>query len=136
MMINWLKLLNYFYNWRQKLAEKTIALFNLPYFRWYLSAALIANLINWLVALLINKKLSQNLVILHYNVNLGINLIGQAEKIYILPLVGFIFIIINFSLLISLSQQKFTVYLLMAAAILSNIFLLAGLASIYLINFK
>jgi len=85
----------------------------------------------------INKNLSQKLVILHYNVNLGVNLIGDASKIYIVPLLGLIFILINFILLINIYQQgKIIIHLLMSSAILANVFLLIATATIYLINFR
>ncbi len=137
MSISWLKLLNNYYISREKINEAIFNLLSFVYIRIYLSIILIINAIDWLSVYFINKNLSQNLVILHYNVNLGVNLIGDAAKIYIIPLLGLIFALINFILLINIYQQgKFIIHLLMSSAILANVFLLIATATIYLINFR
>jgi len=137
MNINWLKLLNNFYLSREKLSETIYNLLKLGYLRNYLVIVLSLNILNWLFVYLLNRNLSQNLVILHYNVNLGVNLIGNASKIYIIPLLGLIFILINFFLLVNIYRQnKFIIHILMSTAILSNILLLTATATIYLINFR
>ncbi|MFH1662146.1 MAG: hypothetical protein ABIA02_03550 [Candidatus Falkowbacteria bacterium] len=105
----------------------------------YLIILLLANFINWISAYSINKKVSQDLVYLHYNVNFGVNLIGDVQKIYIIPFLGFIIILINFillNLIYKYKKDKFIIHLLLAAAFASNLFLLAGTASVYLINFR
>ncbi len=137
MSISWLKLLNNYYLSREKISESIVNLLSFVYIRIYLSIILIINAIDWLSVYFINKNLSQKLVILHYNVNLGVNLIGDASKIYIVPLLGLIFILINFILLINIHQQgKIIIHLLMSSAILANVFLLIATATIYLINFR
>lgn len=137
MNINWLKLLNNYYKSREKISETIISLLSITYIRIYLFAILLLNAVDWLAVYFINKNISQNLVVLHYNVNLGVNLIGDATKIYIIPLLGLIFILLNFILLFNIYRQgKFVVHLLMSSAILSNFYLLFSTASIYLINFK
>lgn len=105
----------------------------------YLTMLLILNFINWVFAYSINKKVSQDLIYLHYNVNFGVNLIGDVKKIYTIPLLGLIIILINFILLCLIykyKKDKFIIHLLLSAAFVSNLFLLAGTASVYLINFK
>lgn len=137
MEINWLKLLNTIH--LAGLNGREIILNFLSFFcaRVYLAVLLGLNLLDWFVAYAINKNVSQNLIVLHYNVDFGVNLIGAAKKIYLIPFLGLIIILINFILLAVIHRQgKFIVHLLLSGAILANLFLLAGLASLYLINFR
>ena len=87
--------LNYFHHIRLKLAELSAGLFNSFYIRMYLILTLGLIILNWLSAYIINIDVSQNLVILHYNVDLGVNLIGDVSKIYIIPLLGLAIFLIN-----------------------------------------
>jgi len=131
------KLMCYLDSAWQTANKATLNLLDLFYVRIYLILLLGINLLNWLVAYIINKNIGQNLVILHYNINFGVNLIGDARETYILPLLGLIIIIVNFILLIYIYRQgRFIVYLSLISAILANLFLLASLASIYFINFR
>jgi len=47
-----------------------------------------------------------NLVILHYNVYLGVDLMGDSKQIYLIPLVGFLFAVINLLLAIYFFSKK------------------------------
>jgi len=137
MGVNWLKLLNNLYSNRDKFKEAILDLLSSAYLRVYLVAVLSLNLIDWLAVYFINKNLSQNLVILHYNVNLGVNLIGDASRVYIIPLLGLVFVLLNFILLLNIyKQNKFFIHLLMSSSVLANIFLLISTAAVYLINFR
>jgi hypothetical protein len=76
-------------------------------------------------------------VVLHYNVNLGVNLIGNAKDIYIIPTLGLTFIVINFILLLNIFRKnKFLVHLLLGFSLVINLFLISGTAAIYLVNFR
>lgn len=141
MEINWLKLLNIIHFGRLNGREMILNFLSFFYARVYLAVLLGLNLLNWFAAYAINKNVSQNLIVLHYNVDFGVNLIGGAKKIYLIPLLGLIIILINFILLAVIHRQghrqsKFVAHLLLSGAILANLFLLAGLASLYLINFR
>lgn len=137
MEINWLKLLNIIHFGRLNGQEMILNFLSFFYARVYLAVLLGLNLLNWFAAYAINKNVSQNLIVLHYNIDFGVNLIGGAKKIYLIPLLGLIIILINFILLAVIHRQsKFIVHLLLSGAILANLFLLAGLASLYLINFR
>ena len=137
MEIVWLKSLNYFYSSSRILRGAVLNLFSFVCVRLYLSILLGLNLLNWMVAFIINNNVSQNLVILHYNVNFGVNLIGSVRRVYIIPLLGLIIILINFILSVCIyKQDKFIIHLLLAAAVLVNLFLLAAVSSVYLINFR
>jgi len=133
----WLKLLNYLHLRRQTLGEMLLDLLSFFYVRIYLMIVFGLNLLNWLVAFIINKNVSQDLVFLHYNVTFGVNLIGSVKKVYIIPLLGLVIILINFVLLIFIHRQgKFIIHLLLVSAMLANLFLLIAAVSVYLINFR
>lgn len=137
MAVNGHKILDYLYLSREKLVQAVLFLLNLPFVRMYLLFLFALNIINWLLAFYVNNNVSQNLVVLHYNVNLGVNLIGDAKDIYIIPTLGLAFILINFILLLNIfSQNKFLIHLLMGFSLLANLFLIAGTAAIYLVNFR
>lgn len=137
MRTTWLKLVNYFHLGRQNIGELALNLLSFFYVRMYLIILLGLNLLNWLSALIINKNVSQDLVFLHYNVTLGVNLVGSVKKVYIIPLLGLIIILFNFTLLSFIHRRdKFIIHLLLSTAILANLFLLAGIVSIYLINLR
>lgn len=141
MEINWLKLLNTIHLAGLNGREIILNFLSFFYARVYLAVLLGLNLLDWLAAYAINKNVSQNLIVLHYNVDFGVNLIGGAKKIYLIPLLGLIIILINFILLAVIHRQghgqnKFIAHLLLSGAMLANLFLLAGLASLYLINFR
>lgn len=137
MKISSAKLSGIFYQRRQAAQEALFNVINLFNVRWYLIVNLALNLGNWLFVYVINLNVSQRLVVLHYNVNLGVNLIGDAARIYIVPGLGLIFILINFLLVMNIYKQgKFIIHLILASTVLNNIFLLAATAAIYLVNFR
>ena len=99
---------------------------------------MIVNISAWLAARYFDFQLDNNLAVLHYNVDFGIDLIGEAGRIYIMPLLGLIIIFLNLILLVSMGKHKdrrFISHLLFASALIANIILLASLGTVYLINF-
>ncbi|MFH0956182.1 MAG: hypothetical protein V1801_03180 [Candidatus Falkowbacteria bacterium] len=131
------KILNYLYLSREKLVQAVLYLVSFMFVRMYLLFLFALNIINWLLAYYVNNNVSQNLVVLHYNVNLGVNLIGDARDIYIIPTLGLAFIVINFILLLNIfSKNKFLIHLLLGFSLLINLFLIAGTVAIYLVNFR
>ncbi|MDP2830580.1 MAG: hypothetical protein Q8O21_00775, partial [bacterium] len=69
MGINWLKLLNIIHFGRQNAWEMILNFLSFFYARVYLAVLLGLNLLNWLAAYAINKNVSQNLIVLHYNID-------------------------------------------------------------------
>lgn len=131
------EILNYSYLSREKLAQAVLSLVSFMFVRIYLLFLLVLNIINWLLAFYVNNNVSQNLVVLHYNVNLGVNLIGDAKDIYIIPALGLAFIAINFLLLLNIFRKnKFLIHLILGFSLLINLFLIAGTLAIYLVNFR
>jgi len=137
MAIDGHKILNYLYLSREKLAQAVLYLVGFMFVRMYLLFLFALNIVNWLLALYVNNNVSQNLVVLHYNVNLGVNLIGNAKDIYIIPILGLVFIVINFILLLNIFRKnKFLIHLLLGFSLLINLFLIASTLAIYLVNFR
>jgi len=131
------KVLNYFYFGREQLARAVFSLLSLWPVKIYLALLFILNLITWLLAFFLNKSVSQNLVVLHYNVNLGVDLIGNISSVFIIPTLGLLFVIINFLLLLNLQQKsKFLIHLLLGFSALINLFLIAAIFTVYIINFR
>lgn len=101
------------------------------------------NILNWAAVYSINAKISQDLAVLHYNVDFGVNLIGSVKQIYVIPFLGLIIFILNLVLLIFsfrlnyriFSSGKFFAHILLGSALLANFFLFISLALVYLVNF-
>lgn len=128
-----------FYLLRQKFFGVLSYLFSYFYIRLYLIILLGFNLLIWLIAYFINVSVSQDLVVLHYNIDFGVDLIGSVKRIFIIPLLSLIITLINVVLVFGFSRHKdfkFFAHLLLSACLITNLFLLIALGSIYLINFR
>lgn len=137
MSIKWYKLFNQLNLSYLRLVEAALYLVSFIFVRLYILLLLALNIINWLLAYYVNNNVSQDLVVLHYNVNLGVNLIGNVRDIYVIPTLGLSFIVINFLLLLNIYRQsRFLIHLLLGFSLLINLFLIASTISIYLINFR
>lgn len=137
MKIDWLKISEHFYSTRKNLIDICWYLLGFLYIKIYLIIIFILNLLNWLFVYYINSIASQNLAILHYNVNLGVNLIGNFSQLYIIPLIGLFFTLFNLILLMNIYKEgKFIIHLLLASSIAVNLILLMSMNVLYLINFR
>jgi hypothetical protein len=105
--------------------------------RWLGLIAAGFNVVSWFTALFIYRQADEPVIALHHTIYFGINLIGAPYKVFALPLLGAGVIVANvlFASLIRREGEFFT-GLLMAAAIIVNIFLLLGLGAIALVNFR
>ena len=136
-LIERIKALNSLYLFRQELKEGIAEIVGYYQVKIYLALIITLNLLIWVFAYQLNKKASQDLVILHYNVDFGVDLVGSIHQIYIIPLLGIIILSINFFILLIVNRDKqFLSHLLFITAIICNIFLLASLGLIYIVNFK
>lgn len=105
----------------------------------YLISIIIVNILIWYISLKIKNYSQDDLIALHYNVDSGINLIGPVKDIFIIPYLGIIIFLLNLILIFSLNKYKnirFISHLLLLTALLTNIILLAGIASLYFINYQ
>jgi len=105
--------------------------------RWFFLSSIFLNIIIWITAVLINLKGQENVITLHHNIYFGITLIGDPRKVYFIPFLGLIIITVNliFAQIIK-KQERFFIYIFAVSSLLINIFLLLGMASIVLINFR
>lgn len=109
------------------------------YVKVYLIVIVVLNAIVWFAASSIKDKISSERMALHYNVDFGINFYDSSEKIYIIPLVGFFILFINFVLYLGLlgaRDRKFISHILFLVSIISNLVLLTALMLIFLVNFR
>ena len=76
------------------------------------------------------------LIALHYNIYFGIDLLGSRYQIFLLPILGLIFLIINFLLGLAIyRQEKILSYFLVGASSFAQIILSLAAIFIILINF-
>jgi hypothetical protein len=102
----------------------------------FLFLIFVFNLANFLYAYFLRSKINNDLMVLHYNIIFGVDLIGAPSKIYYLPLIGLIFSIINIVLLILVFKtSRLLNSLIFVFTLLVNIFIFLGLFSLYLVNF-
>ncbi|MFA4942942.1 MAG: hypothetical protein WC564_04870 [Patescibacteria group bacterium] len=100
---------------------------------------LILNSISWLGSFLLYRSLGDELTVLHYNIDFGIDLIGRRGQLFVNPALGLILIILDLSLLLLLTRHqhfKLISFLLWGTMILANIFLILAVLGVYLINFR
>ncbi|MCD4694531.1 hypothetical protein K8R62_04205 [bacterium] len=124
---------------KKKLLIDLLEVFDFFYAKIYFALILFFNFLLWVSVLYINFKVSDNTLILHYNVDLGVDLIGPSSNLYIIPLLGLLIFIVNLALLLIFlkwSDYRFLAHLLFSASLLANIFLIISLGPIYLINFR
>lgn len=113
--------------------------FSWSFSRVYGVIVLVLNLINWFFSFLLYRSLGDELTVLHYNIDFGIDLIGHRGELFVNPIFGLVLIILNLVLLLFFVRHKhfkFVSYLLWNAAALANIFLLLAVLAVYLINFR
>lgn len=136
-MVNLQKYFKFAYETRVKLLASILAMFSHAYIRFYSITALILNITNWALAIYILTKVNQNQIVLHYNVDFGVNLYGDSVKILIVPFVGTAVFIVNLILVnFVFKKEKFAVHLLLASAVVVNIIILISVAALNLINLR
>lgn len=139
---NFSKFIDLIYSWWDDFRSEIASIFSFFYVRVYFGLFMFINGVNWAFSYYIYSNIlpeTRGLIALHYNVEFGVNLIGDAKNIFILPTLGLLIIVLNFSLLLiiyKLKNSKFLGNFLLLPAFISNIYLLIGLVSIYLANFK
>ena len=101
------------------------------------AGALVLNMVGLAGAIFVNTRVSGDIIALHHNVYFGITLIGEPRQVYVIPVLGFFLMLINvlISYLIQ-HKNKFFVYLFSASSLVLQFFLLLGIGSIILINFR
>ncbi len=114
-------------------------IFSMHHVRWYLSLSVLFNATLWMFSWLFYRQVKEDAIILHYNVDFGVDLVGLPNHIFIIPALGSFVILFNFLLLpLLLKRADFRVFsnLCLGAAFLANIFLSLSLGPLYSINFS
>ena len=100
-------------------------------------AALAINIAAWAGSVFINTSATTDVIALHHNIYFGITLIGSPRQIYLIPFLGLCIIGANLAIArLTGRQEFFFVYLFSAASLVMQFFLLLGVGSIVLINFR
>ena len=68
-------------------------------------SSLLINILNFVFLFYFVKKLN-NLIILHYNVYLGVDLMGESIQVFLIPAIGAFFVIVNLALAIYFFAKK------------------------------
>lgn len=132
-IINW-----WFIFWRGLAAAWRLAV-SWFFVRTYLIIALSFNILSWVAMILIYRNLAQDLAVLHYNIDFGIDLIGSRAQLFLNPTLGLILIICDWAVVLFLTKSrdfKFFAHLVLAAAALVNFVLALSVIAVYLINFR
>ena len=124
---------------KRKILINLLEIFDFFYAKIYLALILFLNFLLWISVFYINFKASNTTLILHYNVDLGVDLIGLGSNLYVIPLLGLLILVVNLILLLIFlkwSDYRYLAHLLFSVSLLANLFLLISLGPIYLINFR
>lgn len=74
-------------------------------------------------------------IVLHYNVDWGVDYFGEVKSIFVLPIVGTIIFLLNGILALKLwGKNRILSYFLTAATFLAQVFLIISGLALYLIN--
>lgn len=114
-------------------------IFSLGHVKVYLALCLAFNSALWLFSWLFYRQVKEDVIILHYNVDFGVDLIGRPDRIFMIPALGSFVLVFNFLLLplfIRRSDFRLLSNLSLAAAFLTNVFLSLALGPLYIINFS
>ncbi|MCX6799783.1 MAG: hypothetical protein NT091_01410 [Candidatus Falkowbacteria bacterium] len=124
-------------NIKQNFLDSLVGFVNNFFIRLYLFFAILTNVLGWLAARKIASLIKGESIYLHYNVNFGVDYVGNVTDLHAFPILGSLILLINiFVYLLFGNNNKFFGQMLMIASIAVNVFILLALGSIYLINFR
>jgi len=107
--------------------------------KYYFVVILVLQIFAWLQAINIYNNLTGNLLTLHYNIDFGVDLVGEPFSIFYFPIAGLLLALLNFLLSASFARKegaRIMFHLYFSASILVNSFLNLALFAVYLINFQ
>ena len=137
MRLLWSKFLNYFYLVGQEWRSTWVDIWNNPGGRWLTILDFLLLVISWVLAGWLVSATSKGLLILHYNIHFGIDLIGSPTSVYWLPAGATLAAVVNsFVLLFHYQLAKQLRVTILAGSL--AVFALTDLAlvSLLLINFR
>ena len=127
------------YSKRIKLANMTGEFFSFRPNRVYLALTVLLQGLSWWLSYYIFKHLTGDLLVLHYNVDFGIDWVGDQSLIFYFPITGLLLLLLSVGLLFSFGPGRhFRIesHYLMAGVVLANTGMLTALVLVYLINFR
>ncbi len=123
----------------QNSLDSLATLWQTPPVRIYLISIGLLQALVWWQAINIYQKVSGNLLILHYNIDFGVDLIGAPPKIFYYPLASLLLALLNIALATTFINRKYfrpLMHMLLLAAAVFTIFLSLALLTIYTVNFR
>lgn len=138
-MINLSGIYNFFYSAVEHFTANWSHLFGFLSFKIYLAFLFLANFFLWAFAFMFERRLTEGLINLHYNVDFGVDLVGTSSQIFVMPALGTAVAALNLFWLfffVKNSHLQFLIQVFLAAALAVNIFLLIALGPIHYINFR
>jgi hypothetical protein len=80
---------------------------------------------------------SKQSIILHYNVYFGVDLVGGWQEVYMMPLIGFSFVLVNFLLAyyFYFKKERIVSHILMLTALMIQSGVAIATASIVMVNY-
>lgn len=128
-----------FYSFRDKFLYVSSEIFSATQVRVYLVLSGGLNVCLWFFSWLFYRQVKEDMIILHYNVDFGVDLVGEPRNIFMIPGLGLFALLFNLSLLFIFAKRpdfKLLSHLIMIVALLVNLFLSLSLGPLYLINFS
>lgn len=107
--------------------------------RFYLLSLALLQGVAWWSAHFIYKNLVGGLLVLHYNIDFGIDWVGDPTNIFYFPDLGLLFALISIIFLLFSAPGwhfRFQAQLALAGAVFLNLMVIIALGSVYLINFR
>ncbi len=107
--------------------------------KYFLSASALALALNLAAWLLVFFKFSGKdiNIILYYNILFGVEYQGAVRELFTIPVIGLLIFSMNLVIIkFVYHKEKFIFYLLLAASLVSQIFVLIAIAAIILVNSK
>jgi hypothetical protein len=133
------KLYERIYSLRLKITAASGEFFGFWPNRIYLGVTIVLQAVSWWLSYFVFKNLSSDLLVLHYNVDFGIDWVGDKNLIFYFPLLGLLFFILSVAMLYVFGPGRhfrFQSHYLMLGNVLANLGMLTALLLIYLINFR
>lgn len=137
MKIDWHLVRQYPQAMKNRLSAIAKSLWSFFYIRVYLILAILLNLLNWTIATIVQYRAKVDQVVLHYNVDFGVDLYGETSRLFIISSIGLLIFFVN--LLIAANadkQERFIIHCLLATATIANLLLLIAQLALYSYNLR
>jgi len=137
MKIDWHLVRQYPQEAKKKLTAIAKSLWSFFYIRTYLMLAIFLNILNWSTATFVQYRAKLEQVVLHYNVDFGVDLYGETSRLFIIPFIGLLVLVINLVLVANTGRhERFLIHCLMITAAAVNLLLLIAQLALYFYNLR